>query len=102
MVEEEAEAEAGTDFKSNSSASGKCMDENRACTNFRPSFPAEGAPVYEQKGVAAATKECRKARFLRMTRAERTADFHYKLYNRADLAAGRFVRKNYKSAGFSG
>ena len=34
MVEEEAEAEAGTDFKSNSSASGKCMDENRACTNF--------------------------------------------------------------------
>ncbi len=49
------------------------MGENRACTNFHPSFPTEGAPVYEQK-------ELRKQRgvplgtALRMARAERTED----------------------------
>ena len=52
------------------------MGENRACTNFRPSFPAEGAPVYEQKGAASATEECREARFLRMTRAERATIYN--------------------------
>ena len=35
-----------------SSASGKRMDENRACTSFHPLISTEGMPVYEQKGAA--------------------------------------------------
>ena len=56
------------------------MGENRARTNFHPSVPTEGAPVYEQKELRS-SGECRKARFslkgrcaVRMARAERMAD----------------------------
>ena len=38
------------------------MAENRARTNFHPSVPTEGAPVYEQKELRS-SGECRKARF---------------------------------------